>query len=354
MKKKLFFLIFTLLLFIAAFIIIKTLGFFQILSVLNDKDNINYGIILLIGFLASFHCVGMCGGLVITYSVENLTKNRDAFKAHFQYNLGRIISYTLIGALLGAFGSFFSINNNLAGAMMIFAGIFMILMGVSLIKKINWLEKIKPHTPLFIARFIYSQKIQTPLLIGLMTGLMPCGPLQAMQLYALSTASFWRGGLSMLIYALGTIPVMFGFGNLISKIGQEKIKYFMKLSGVIVIILALFMLNRGLINLGYNFFIKKDQPIIINDENAQIIQMNLTRNGYEPNTLYAKKSIPVKWIINVQEISGCTSQIIMPEYNIKKNLQKGENIIEFTPDKTGEIKFSCGMQMVWGKFIISE
>jgi len=183
---------------------------------------------------------------------------------------------------------------------------------------------------------------------------MPCGPLQAMQLYALSTASFWRGGLSMLIYALGTIPVMFGFGNLISKIGQEKIKYFMKLSGVIVIILALFMLNRGLINLGYNFFIKKDQPIIINDENAQIIQMNLTRNGYEPNTLYAKKSIPVKWIINVQEISGCTSQIIMPEYNIKKNLQKGENIIEFTPDKTGEIKFSCGMQMVWGKFIISE
>lgn len=263
MSKKLFFLILTLFLFITGFIIIKALGLFQILSILNDQGNINYAIILLIGFLASFHCVGMCGGLVITYSADNLHKKRDAFLAHFQYNIGRLISYTLIGVLLGAFGSIFTINNTLTGIITIGASVFMILMGISLITKINWLEKIKPHTPLFIARFIYSQKIQTPLLIGLITGLMPCGPLQAMQLYALSTGSALKGGLSMMIYALGTIPVMFGFGNLISKIGREKIKYFMKISGIIVIILALLMLNRGYKRFSINTAMTTNQNLTI-------------------------------------------------------------------------------------------
>lgn len=342
--------------FIAAFVVIKILGVFQVLSVLNDQENISYAIILLIGFLASFHCVGMCGGLVITYTAKNISKKNAAFKSHFQYNLGRLISYTIIGTLLGTFGSIFTINNTLAGIITIGASIFMILMGVSLIKKINWLEKIKPHTPLFIARFLYAQKIKAPLLIGLMTGLMPCGPLQAMQLYALSTGSALRGGLSMMIYALGTIPVMFGFGNIISKIGREKIKYFMKISGAIVIILALFMFNRGLTNFGANFsslISQKNTNNNINIANAQEVKMTLANNNYNPNTLYAKKNVPVKWIINVQDLSGCTSTIIMPEYNIKQNLHQGENIIIFTPTKTGEIKFSCGMQMVWGKFIIN-
>lgn len=357
MSKKLFFLILALVVFIAAFIVIKALGVFQVLAVLNDQQNISYGIVFLIGLLASFHCVGMCGGLVITYSAGQIEKQHNANAAHLQYNLGRLVSYTIIGALLGAFGAVFSINNTLTGIITIGASIFMILMGVSLINKINWLEKIKPHTPLFIARFLYAKKIQAPLLIGLMTGLMPCGPLQAMQLYALSTGSALRGGLSLMIYALGTIPVMFGFGNIITKIGREKIKYFMKISGIIVIILALLMLNRGLINFGYNVFdmFKQDNAqTIINDANAQIINMEVTGQGYTPNTLYAKKGQPVKWVINVKQATGCNSTVLMPDYNIKQNLHQGENIIIFTPTKAGEIKFSCGMQMLWGKFIINE
>jgi plastocyanin domain-containing protein len=80
--------------------------------------------------------------------------------------------------------------------------------------------------------------------------------------------------------------------------------------------------------------------------------MAVTYYGYEPNVLNIKKGIPVRWVIDVQQLSGCNSQILMPDYNITKNLKLGQNIIEFTPTKSGEIKFSCSMRMIWGKFIV--
>jgi plastocyanin domain-containing protein len=86
----------------------------------------------------------------------------------------------------------------------------------------------------------------------------------------------------------------------------------------------------------------------------QTVEMDLTYQGYEPNVLFVKKNIPVHWVINVKQMTGCTDAILMPDYRVDKLLELGENIIEFTPTKIGEIKFSCGMRMVWGKFIVTE
>ena len=229
--------------FVLGYYLIKHFGFLEILSKLNEK-NLSYGLIFLIGVLVSFHCVGMCGGLVITYAArhhdDNQSKKTGSSFLHLQYNVGRMISYTVIGAILGGFGSFFGINPTFTGIITLAAGIFMILMGLSLLSNFKWLEKIKLHTPAFIARFLYGQrhakKPKGPFIIGLLNGFMPCGPLQAMQIYALASGSITRGALSMGIYALGTIPLMFGFGSFISLISQGKIKQVMKISGAIVII----------------------------------------------------------------------------------------------------------------------
>ena len=122
------------------------------------------------------------------------------------------------------------------------------------------------------------------------------------------------------------------------------------------------MLNRGFINFGYGFrgFIPSEAisqtEYLINGnvEEYQVVNMDLTYSGYSPNVIFVKKDIPVRWIINVKQMSGCTDEIILPEYNIKKTLQYGENIIEFIPERLGDIKFSCWMQMVWGKFVVTE
>lgn len=358
-----------LVLFALSYYLIKHFGLLEILSILNEQK-ISYWLVLLIGILASFHCVGMCGGLVVTYTAQHHANSKNkmtnSFLPHLQYNLGRMISYTAVGAVLGGFGSFFGIDPVFTGAITLIAGVFMILMSFSLLTNFKWLEKIKFKTPSFIARFLYSQRHNREpkgsFIIGLINGFMPCGPLQAMQLYALASGSIMKGALSMGVYAAGTVPLMFGFGSFISLISQERIKRVMKFSGAVVAILGLSMFNRGLVNFGYGFrgFIpgavtnQTEYSIAGDVEEYQVVRMDLTRRGYSPNVLFVKKDIPVRWVINVKQMTRCTDEIIMPEYSIRKKLEYGENIIEFAPKKSGDIKFSCWMEMVWGKFMVTE
>jgi len=283
-----------------------------------------------------------------------------------QYNIGRFISYTIIGGILGGFGSFFGINPIFTGVITLLAGVFMVLMGLSLLSNFKWLNKLRIKTPSLISKFLNknrkSKNPKGPFVIGFLNGFMPCGPLQAMQLYALASGSIINGALAMGVYALGTIPLMFFFGSFISFISKERIKLIMKISGLIVILLGLIMLNRGLTNFGYGFksFVpdkqKSQTEYLINGNvnEYQNVHMELSNRGYEPNVLYVKAEIPVRWIIDVKQMSGCMDAIIMPDYGIEKDLEYGENIIEFTPREIGEIKFSCWMQMVWGKFVVTK
>lgn len=80
--------------------------------------------------------------------------------------------------------------------------------------------------------------------------------------------------------------------------------------------------------------------------------MRVASWGFQPKVLKIKKDIPVKWIIKGDQITGCTEKIIVPELNIAKTLNSGDNIIMFTPNQLGEIPFSCAMGMVRGKFIV--
>jgi len=359
---------------IEIYFIIQKLDGFSLLAKLNE-GNISYGLIFVIGLLVSFHCIGMCGGLVVAYSANHLKRVKDSsdragrktLAPHWQYNAGRFISYTIIGGILGGVGSFFGINPTFTGLITLGAGIFMILMGLSFISNWQVLEKIKLRTPQFIARFLYNQKYSPkakgPFIIGLLNGFMPCGPLQAMQLYALASGSVTRGAISLAVYALGTIPLMFGFGAAISSLGQQYIKNIVKFSGILVIILGLFMANRGLTNFGYgfNFLSLKnnvgqiESPVPGEVSGYQTVKMEVSYLGYKPNTLYIKKGVPVRWVINVKQLSGCTSAIMIESLGIKRDLQLGENIIEFTPPAgVSEIKFSCGMRMIWGKFVVTD
>ena len=103
------------------------------------------------------------------------------------------------------------------GIFAILSGVFMVIMGLNMLNVIPWLKKINPHMPKIFGRKIQGSKGKHgPFIVGLLNGLMPCGPLQAMQLYALGTGSFLMGAASMFVFSLGTVPLMFGFGALSS------------------------------------------------------------------------------------------------------------------------------------------
>jgi len=364
------------------YFLVSRFGFLEILGRLNES-NLSYPLIFIIGLLASFHCISMCGGIVIAYTSRfcaSVKGNKTVSLPHFYYNLGRILSYALTGAILGGIGSFFGINKNFTGIITLFAGFFMIAVGFSLIIRHALLDKITGILPVSLTRLFSGQlhalyrnnkertiRLKVPLIIGFLNGFIPCGPLQALQIYALSSGSASKGGLSMLIFGLGTVPLMLGFGNIISIFSWSRLKQTMKVSGVIVILLGIITLNRG-----YNSFFNDNsdsqnyntetsaKPAGISldnnglNKNYQTVSMDIAYQGYVPDTITVKKRIPVRWVINGKQISNCTSEILFPAFGIDKKLKQGENIIEFTPKVAGTYKFSCGMRMVWGKFIVTE
>ena len=105
-------------------------------------------------------------------------------------------------------------------------------------------------------------------------------------------------------------------------------KKILKISGVIVIVLGIIMLNRGLSLAGYNFSsIPSNQAtgnVVRSTDGYQEIRMDVSSKGYEPNSFIIQKDVPVKWIINVVELNGCNNELISQKLGIDKKLQKGE------------------------------
>ena len=202
------------------------------------------------------------------------------------------------------------------------------------------------------AASVYSNGIAA--VMGALTFFLPCGFTQAMQLYAMSTGNPLRGGLIMGTFALGTAPGILGVGGLSSFIKGPASKIFFKTVGVLVLVFALFNINNGINLIGIKPLVAK---AVIADPNVQIVngiqevRMRQVANGYLPNSFTIKKNVPVRWIIT-SESSSCASSIVSQSLGIRRGLNLGENIIEFTPNETGTIRFSCSMGMYTGTFIV--
>lgn len=340
---------------------LKTSGF----DMDEKLTNASYAVLFIVGILTSIHCVGMCGGIMLSQSLSIQSNNKfEAMKPSILYNLGRVISYTILGGIIGAIGSIFSLSISAKATMQIIAGIFMIMMGFnmsgfSLFRKFN----IKmPH----IACSSKS-KSGSPFIVGLLNGFMPCGPLQTMQLFALGTGNGLKGALAMFIFSLGTLPLMLTFGALSGLLSNGYTKKILKFSGVLVIVLGLIMGNRGLTLAGIN--INPLTALSTNYQNllagtssnstnsnvakatlqdgVQVINMTADNNGYTPNAFYVQKGIPVKWVIDGKQLNSCNNSIVVQALNKQMKLKSGQNVIEFTPDDK-DINFSCWMGMIRG------
>lgn len=218
------------------------------------SEDVAYPVLLLVGLLSSLHCVGMCGGLMLSQStkiqIEGTQKSKkELVKPTLLYNVGRIISYTAVGALVGAVGSVFSLSFTAKAGLTIFSGLFMMLMGLNILG-IKWLRKFSIKLPW--VKHTSKAKSNEPFIVGLLNGLMPCGPLQTMQIYALGTGSIFYGALSMFIFSLGTVPLMMVLGLTSSLISKNNTKQLVKFSGALVAVLGVLMMSRGMSLAGIN------------------------------------------------------------------------------------------------------
>jgi sulfite exporter TauE/SafE/copper chaperone CopZ len=307
---------------IALYILINRFGGFNIFNYFPQaKQGMGYGMLFVIGLLTSTHCVAMCGGInlsqCVPYKASNDRKSRfSSMTPSVLYNAGRVVSYTVIGGLVGALGSAVSFSSTGKGFIALIAGVFMVVMGLNMLNLFPWLRRFNPRMPKIFAAKINEQKQSNrPLYVGLLNGLMPCGPLQSMQLYALSTGDPFKGALSMLIFSLGTVPLMFGLGALSTILTKRFASRMMTVSAALVVILGVFMFSNGMALTGYampfspgsgtQFASTSSDSSGSSDSSSpqgakavisggvQNVTSTLSARGYEP--IVVQKGIPVRW-----------------------------------------------------------
>lgn len=332
------------------------------------EAGMDYGMLFVIGLITSVHCVAMCGGINLSQCLprgegEPNPNRVSALLPSFLYNLGRVVSYTVVGFVVGAFGSAFTFSSTVQGILKLMAGVFMVVMGINMLDIFPWMRKLVPTLPGWLGRKARKKAgaSKSPLIVGLLNGLMPCGPLQAMQLYALSTGSPFQGALSMLIFSLGTLPLMFGLGALGTFLTKKSTHKIMTAGAVLVVVLGLSMFSQGWSLSGFALppVLSGSSPgeqggSAVTEDGVQLVQSTLSSGRYPSITVEA--GTPVKWVITAPKgsVNGCNNRIYIPQYGIEYQFHTGENVIEFTPDKTGKFQYSCWMGMIRGTITVAE
>jgi sulfite exporter TauE/SafE/copper chaperone CopZ len=355
--------------FVILYILYMIANKFGLLNVFNvfpeAKAGMSFSVLFVIGILTSVHCVAMCGGINLSQCIPQKAENTgkggiNNFMPSILYNAGRVVSYTIIGGIVGALGSVVSFSGPAKGIVAIGASIFMVIMGINMLNIFPGLRRFNPRMPKIFARLIGKEKgvsKNRPFYVGLLNGLMPCGPLQAMQLYALSTGDPIKGALSMLVFSLGTVPLMFGLGALSSFLSKQFTAKMMQVSAVLVIVLGFAMFQTGMAVSGiqlpsfsvselFNFGGSSKGVDAVVENGIQIVTSEVYNGSYERITV--KVGVPVRWTIHVGDgqLTGCNYRFEIKSLGIEYQLEEGDNVLEFTPTKTGKLSYNCWMGMI--------
>lgn len=233
------------------FVLLQKLG---IVNLVNTSS-VSYGTAFMIGVIASLStCMAVVGGLVLSMSAT-FAREGDRVRPQILFHIGRIVSFFILGGVIGALGSAFTLNTTGTFVLGLIVGIVMLLLGINLLDVFPWAKRFQPSMPKFLSRHALGvsklNHMLTPLLVGVATFFLPCGFTQAMQLYSLTTGSFLTGALTMLSFALGTLPILalISFSSF-SVTSSAKAGIFFKSAGLIVILFALFNIINSLVVIG--------------------------------------------------------------------------------------------------------
>jgi sulfite exporter TauE/SafE len=225
----------------------------------------DYTLIVLTGFFGSMHCVGMCGAIVAAYSTQQNFQDGaapgkwDQLLKHLAYNFGRVLSYILMGALLGTIGGGISGLKSVGEWFSTAAGVVLVVSGI-------WISRIFPRTGLAAVvpfgrekksfllslytqtygALLNSPSLESKFYIGLLTPLLPCGLLYSMFLMAAASGSAVNGAVTMAFFGCGIVPslVVVGFVSTFFRFRLRMAGD--KLAAVTIILMGIIMVMRGL------------------------------------------------------------------------------------------------------------
>jgi sulfite exporter TauE/SafE len=239
------------LMFAAAFVLLQKLGLVSLVG----GGSMTMGGAFAIGVVASLStCMAVVGGLVLSMSAT-FAKEGDRVRPQILFHIGRLLSFVILGGVIGAIGAAFTLNTTATFVLTAAIGLIMLTLGINLLDIFHWSKRLQPAMPAFIARHTYGiaqvNHTLTPFAVGVATFFLPCGFTQAMQLYTLGTGSFTQGALTMGAFALGTLPVLglLSFSSF-SIARSAWAGVFFKTAGLVVVLFALYNLLNALVIIG--------------------------------------------------------------------------------------------------------
>ena len=349
---------------LSGFFALKAFGLADLSSKVILNSNSSFLAFFLFGLVAGVStCAALVGGLLISLT----QKWQNKAKPFVQFNVGRLVSYAFFGGILGVIGGVFQFSLTFSSIIAIVVAVVMLVLGLQMLGltiPVNFaLPKAIGHTA---AGDTFQTKYGPPA-VGALTFFLPCGFTLIAQGLALASGRFITGALMMLSFALGTLPTLalISFSS-VKFGGNNKFSFvFTRVSGVLVVLFALFTINaqlgvlgtvnfsdvrQKLIAIGTGEFIQStaaELPVMV--EGKQILNMTATAGGYSPDYLTVKAGVPVKWQITNSGANGCTSSIVSKGLIAGAvNLKPGVNTVEFTAPSPGLYKFSCWMGMFTG------
>ena len=212
------------------------------------------------GLLGTGHCIGMCGGLVSALSLSEAGRQGGWF-FHLLYNLGRISTYTFIGAVVGWLGSALAYTDRfkmVTRSLLIGSDIFVILVGLGTAGLFTWLNVSKLDFPgpmkamtLAVAGLRRLPPAISALPLGLLFGFIPCGYLYAVAITAAQSASVATGALMLFAFGLGTAPALLLFGGAAHWLSGRARTWMLRIAGLVVAGMGVINLTKHMRMMGW-------------------------------------------------------------------------------------------------------
>ncbi|MFA6250096.1 MAG: sulfite exporter TauE/SafE family protein [Candidatus Shapirobacteria bacterium] len=317
-------------------------------------------------------CAALVGGIILALGKQWQLMYRESdsilekAQPYFLFNIGRVLGYAGLGAVLGVTGSFF--NLSLAGSAIVVIGvsIIMVITGLQMVG-VKVAQNFQIRLPGAITGRLADESNfrsqAASLLMGALTFFLPCGFTVTAQALALASGSALQGGLIMGLFALGTVPglLAIGLGSLKLSGNPLAAKRFSIVAGILVLFFAAININSQLTVLGvlspkdrvfkaatFDNSVGSNLPPIVNGR--QVIKITASSAGYSPNMVSLRANTPTRWEVSDGGFSGCTNAIIgrgLFEGRIDL-VRGGVAIKEFVSPEEGTYRFSCWMGMVSG------
>jgi uncharacterized protein len=332
--------------------------------VVSASDTMTLGLAFVVGLVASVSsCVAVTGGLLVAVAARynaahaHLT-DLERLKPHIYFNAGRIVSYTLLGGAVGALGSALMPSPAATGVLTLLASAVMIVLGLQMLGLAPSLGGLLPAVPKSLTDRVRASRgaTGTAFMLGGLTFFLPCGFTQALQLYVLAQGDALTGAMTMLAFALGTLPALLSLSALSSFAKGSIRTHLLRFAGAAVILLGMLNVQYGLVLTGSDMNRAGGDvttaPTAPNGQyptasEPQRISMKIVGLEYQPNQFAVRQGAPVEWWIDASDAEGCGRILLAPGLRIQKILSAvSTTLVAFTPEKAGDFAFNCGMGMM--------